>query len=65
MSGATKEDIKKLNDALLDQKTIEQLSTTGNAAKAKRDKLKEKREVQREKEVEKAVEEYNKPKTEK
>lgn len=56
MDDATKEDIKRMNDALLDQKTIEQLSSTGNAAKVKRDQLKEKREAERERERKKAEE---------
>lgn len=45
MDDELKEDIKRMNDALLDQKTIEQLSSTGKAAKAKRDQLKEKLEM--------------------
>jgi hypothetical protein len=46
MDDQKKEDLKRMNDALLDQKTIEQLSSTGNAARAKRDRLKEAKELE-------------------
>lgn len=54
MDATTKEDIKRINEALLDLKTIEQLSRAGKAAKAKRDQLKEKSDAEREREKAKA-----------
>jgi hypothetical protein len=45
MDKATKEDIQKLTAALSNQKTIKQLSTSGKAAKTKREELRKAREA--------------------
>jgi hypothetical protein len=45
MDESNKEDIKRLNDALCDQKTIEQLSSSGMAAKIKREELERERKA--------------------
>lgn len=39
MAENTKDDIKRLNDALTDQRTINQLSSSGKEAKVKRQEL--------------------------
>lgn len=43
MDEQTKEDIKRMTAALTDQKTIQQLSDSGKAAKMKREELERKR----------------------
>lgn len=43
MDEQTKEDIRRMTAALTDQKTIQQLSESGKAAKMKRDELERKR----------------------
>jgi hypothetical protein len=54
----TKGDFKRMNIALTDQKTIEQLSSSGNAANIKREELEERRKAR--KATEKAQEEEKK-----